>query len=223
MQSFLNARRLAVNVITVGFLVFLIHIDAGARTSANDLFEVEQRLAGMGYPVLRVDGVADASTYHAIIAFQKVEGLRRTGKIGGDMLEALRFARRPTARFGGLRSHIEIDVTRQVLFVTDETGKVVYVLPVSTGNDKPYIDKGQWQIAHTPRGRFRIERKINGTRISSLGPMYYPSYFYLGVAIHGSSFVPPYPASHGCVRIPRFAEKKFFVMAPAGMEVFVYD
>jgi cell wall hydrolase len=118
---------------------------------------------------------------------------------------------------------LEVDIRRQVLFVTDTDDRVVYILPVSTGSEKPYFDKGERQIAHTPRGKFRIERKINGNRISSLGLMFYPSYFYKGWAIHGSIFVPPYPDSHGCVRIPRFAEKKLFDLAPIGMEVFIYD
>ena len=199
------------------------YLRADAAGPSRDLLEVEQLLANLGYPVLRVDGLRDASTYHCIVAFQKVQGLKRSGKISGVLLESLRFARRPTARFSTGKSHVEIDISRQVLFVTDAQDVVVYILPVSTGNEKPYIDKGERQIAHTPRGRFRIERKINGIRVSTLGSLYYPNYFYLGVAVHGSPSVPPYPASHGCVRIPRFAERKFFKMAPVGMEVIVYD
>lgn len=191
--------------------------------SSDNLLEVERLLSGMGYRILKVDGVADKSTYHAIVAFQKVEGLERTGKINGGLLESLRFASRPTARFRRAGAHIEVDISRQVLFVTDDDGLVVYILPVSTGNEKPYVDKGKRQIAHTPRGHFQIERKINAWRMSSLGLLFYPSYFYRGVAIHGSVSVPSFPASHGCVRIPRFAEKEFFKMAPIGMEVFVYD
>lgn len=217
------AKRLLYGFITVLAFLTLFFSTAEAKVTPYDLLEAEQLLAALGYPVSKVDGVADASTYHSIVAFQKVEGLKRTGKVSNGLIEALRFATRPVAQFSTGRRHIEIDIGRQVLFVTDDQGTVVYILPVSTGNEKPYVDKGKRQIAHTPRGRFRIERKINGTRISTLGPMYYPSYFYQGVAIHGSGSVPTYPASHGCVRIPRFAEKKFFGMAGIGVEVFVYD
>ena len=208
--------------VAIGLIGTLLQGGFGAVPSKG-LLEIEERLAELGYPVLKVDGKPDASTYHAILAFQKVEGLKRTGKPSAGLLEALRFARRPAARFRAGGKHIEIDIPRQVLFLSDDHGNVVYILSVSTGNEKPYLDKGERQIAHTPRGEFRIQRKINGTRISTLGPMYYPSYFYRGVAIHGSPSVPPYPASHGCVRIPRFAERMFFKMAPIGMEVFVYD
>jgi N-acetylmuramoyl-L-alanine amidase len=194
-----------------------------SRNASDDLLEAEQRLSGLGYRISKVDGVADASTRHAIIAFQKVEGLERTGNLDGGVMESLRFATRPLARFNTGLEHIEIDITRQVLFLADGQGTVIYILSVSTGNEQKYFDEGRWQIAHTPRGRFRIERKIKGVRRAPLGSLYYPNYFYRGVAIHGSSFVPVYPDSHGCVRIPRFADKEFFVFALIGMEVFVYN
>jgi len=187
--------------------------------------EAEQILSGLGYWVLNVDGKVDASTRHAITAFQKVERLKRTGMLNGGVLEALRFASRPTARFNTGREHIEIDLQRQVLFLTDKQGIVVRILPVSTGSEKRYFneDQGKWQIAHTPRGTFKIKSKINGVRHAPLGDLYYPNYFYGGVAIHGSPSVPPTPASHGCVRIPRYSDKAFSGLVWVGMEVFVYD
>jgi len=189
------------------------------------LLEAEQILSGLGYWVLNVDGKADASTSHAITAFQKVERLKRTGTLNGGVLEALRFASRPAARFNTGRAHIEIDIKRQVLFLTDDQGMVVRILPVSTGSEKRYFDEdqGKWQIAHTPRGAFNIKSKINGVRHAPLGDLYYPNYFYGGVAIHGSPSVPPTPASHGCVRIPRYSDKAFSGLVWVGMEVFVYD
>ena len=223
MQIHHSAKHFLIGVLGLMMFLGISSTKADAHSPKSDLLEIEQRLSALGYPVLKVDGVSDASTYHAIVAFQKVEGLKRTGKFSSGLLESLRFAQRPPARFKTGENHVEVDISRQILFVTDELGSVVYILPVSTGNEKPYIDKGVRQIARTPRGQFRIERKINGVRVSSLGSLYYPSYFYGGFAIHGSPSVPTYPASHGCVRIPRFAERKFFAMAPIGMEVFIYD
>ena len=197
---------------------------AYSRSGVDDrLREAEQILSGLGYWVLNVDGKADASTGHAITAFQKVEGLKRTGTLNGGVLEALRFASRPTARFNTGRAHVEIDITRQVLFLTDAQGMVVRILPVSTGNERRYFDQGKWQIAHTPRGAFKIKSKINGVRHAPLGDLYYPNYFYGGVAIHGSLSIPQTPASHGCVRIPRYADKAFSTLVWVGMEVIVYD
>jgi hypothetical protein len=185
--------------------------------------EAEQMLHNLGYWVLNIDGVADISTRHAVTAFQKVEGLKRTGVLTLGVLEALRFASRPQAKFKTGGAHVEIDISRQVLFLTDENGIVTRILPVSTGNEQRYVEGGKSQVAHTPRGAFKIQRKVNGVRHAPLGDLYYPNYFHNGVAIHGSNSIPPTPASHGCVRIPRYADKAFAGMVWVGMEVFVYD
>src|SRR5688500_8569969 len=180
-------------LIPVLMLILVIRASGGqtvpensSRAFSNDLAEAEELLSKLGYQISGVDGVADSSTRHAIIAFQKVEGLQRSGKLSPAFMESLRFAQRPTARFNSGAAHIEVDITRQVLFLTDNDGKVVYILPVSTGNEKPYFEQNKWQIAHTPRGRFKIERKINGIRSAPLGNLYFPNYFHHGVAVHGS-------------------------------------
>lgn len=189
--------------------------------SSKQILEAEKLLSDLGYWVLKVDGVADSSTRHAIVAFQKVEK-RRTGILNEAELKALRLASRPTPKFSG-EAHIEVDITRQVLFLVNENGVVTHILPISSGNDEKYQQDGKWQVAHTPRGEFMIERQIHGTRKAPLGNLYNPNYFYKGVAIHGSNSIPVYPASHGCVRIPRFADKLFVDMVWIGMKVYVYD
>ena len=195
---------------------------ASRSTPDQAMLEAEQLLSDLGYWVLKVDGVADASTRHAIVAFQKVENRKPTGKLSAGDRKALKLAQRPVAKYPG-GPHVEVDITRQVLFLTDEQGSVRYILPVSTGSEKEYFDQGKWQIAHTVRGRFKIYRKINGVRKAPLGSLYNPIYFYEGWAIHGSNSVPVKPASHGCVRIPRFADKAFSEIVPIATEVYVYD
>lgn len=198
-------------------------VAAAQQRKPVNMREAEQLLSDLGYWILKVDGVADASTRHSIMAFQKVERLKRTGTLTAAAMVRLRQATRPLARHQTSAAHIEVDLTRQVLFLTNDEGTVRLILPVSSGNEKRYFDEGKWQIAHTPRGSFRIIRKINGVRKAPLGNLYYPNYIVDGVAIHGSSSIPASPASHGCIRIPRTADKMLFGMAPIGMEVFVYD
>ncbi len=206
------------------------NVEAAARTSPKDLaqlsseerLEAEQRLWGLGYWAGPVDGEFDADSGHALIAFQKVERRPRTGKLTLNELDALRSARRPTARHG-LYAHIEIDLERQVLFVIDENGDVFRVLPIATGNEQLYMDHGQLHRAHTPTGTFQVLRKIKGWRKSSLGLLYYPSYVVNGIAIHGSPSVPVRPASHGCIRVPMFAARELSALMPVGIEVEIYD
>jgi lipoprotein-anchoring transpeptidase ErfK/SrfK len=161
---------------------------------------------------------------HAIMAFQKVEGLKRTGILTPATLEKIREASTPVAKHAG-PAHIEVDITRQVLFVVGDDGKVNLIVPISSGSGEKYWDKttNKFEVANTPRGEFKIERKINGSRKAPLGSIYYPSYFHRGWAVHGSASIPPKPASHGCVRVPRGADKILFKQMPVGMKIYLYD
>jgi len=192
------------------------------EVSKEEILAAERRLSDLGYWTGPVDGTLDSASRHALIAFQKVEGRQRTGKLTNADLQALLSAIKPLPKYSGY-AHVEIDLNRQVLFIVDATGTVTDILPVCTGNEKPYVDHGQIHRAHTPRGRFRILRKIAGRRLSSLGLLYYPNYIHNGIAIHGSPAVAVYPASHGCIRIPMFASQKFSELTPVGTEVIVYD
>ena len=75
---------------------------------------------------------------------------------------------------------------------------------------------------YTPVGRFAIGRKVPGYDPSPLGVLYKPMYFYGGYAIHGNPSVPPYPASHGCVRVPNFVADRLYESEPYGEAVIVY-
>ena len=192
------------------------------EVSKEEILAAERRLSDLGYWTGPVDGTLDSGSRHALIAFQKVEGRQRTGKLTRAELQALLSANRPLPKYSGY-AHVEIDLNRQVLFIVDTAGTITHSLPVCTGNEKTYMDHGQVHRAHTPRGRFRVLRKISGWRLSSLGLLYYPNYIHNGIAIHGSLAMAVYPASHGCIRIPMFASKKLSELMPVGTEVIVYD
>lgn len=192
------------------------------QLSAEEKLEAEQRLAELGYWTGPVDGQLDPAFPHALTAFQKIEGRKRTGRLTRDELNALRSGGRPSPKHIGF-PHLEIDLKRQVLFLVDADGRVSGVLPISSGNEKPYMDHGQMHVAHTPTGMFNVLRQIRGWRLSTLGLLYYPNYIHQGIAIHGSPSVPFYPASHGCIRIPMFAAKQLSSLMPVGTEVIIYD
>ena len=103
--------------------------------------------------------------------------------------------------YGSAGFRLEIDLGRQVLFVVRD-GAVAAVMPVSSGNGEPYTSRsGAVVPARTPSGNFSTFRYVDGWERSYLGEMYEPWYFYGGYALHGSTSVPAYPASHGCVRV----------------------
>jgi peptidoglycan hydrolase-like protein with peptidoglycan-binding domain len=182
---------------------------------------MQERLTAIHYDVGPIDGVYGGGTHHAVMAFQKVEGLKRTGQATTETLSRLATAAPPAPLVpGGGAMRVEVDLPRQVvLLYKGDTIHSIY--NSSTGNDKRYCVDGRCAVAVTPGGSFRVTRKINGLRVSRLGQLYNPLYFNGGIAIHGSPSVPAYPASHGCVRIPLAASKGFHDEVPRGTPVYV--
>jgi N-acetylmuramoyl-L-alanine amidase len=192
-----------------------------AGLAKPEILEAEQLLANLGYWTGPVDGTFDTASRYALVAFQKVEGRERTGRLTAAGLEALRNASRPTPMETGY-AHVEADLNRQVLFVVDGSGTVSRVLPISSGNGEEFTSEGWTRRAVTPTGRFKVYRKVDGWRKAPLGSIYYPNYFLSGVAIHGSPSVPAKAASHGCIRIPVYAAKEFSELTPTGTVVIVH-
>jgi peptidoglycan hydrolase-like protein with peptidoglycan-binding domain len=184
--------------------------------------QAEARLSEMGYGTGPVNGMSDSVTRNALIAFQKWEGRKVTGQLNRDEFDAIMSATGPSSKDSGYK-HVEVDLDRQVLLLIDGDGVVKQVLPVSTGSNKHYSEKGMSGLAYTPRGRFRIYAKLSGWKKSPLGLLYYPNYFSDGLAIHGNPSVPQQPESHGCIRIPMSAAAEISRLLPVGTIVLIYD
>ena len=187
-----------------------------------ELKKAEARLAEMGYRPGQVDGVITDNTRKALTVFQKWENRKLTGQLNRKEFDAIMSADAPAARDSGYR-HVEVDLDRQVLLLTDDDGAVTNIVPVSTGSNRQYNENGIRGLAYTPTGRFRIYAKISGWRKSPLGLLYYPSYFSDGLAIHGNPSVPNSPQSHGCVRIPMSAAIEISEALPVGTILLIYD
>jgi N-acetylmuramoyl-L-alanine amidase len=171
----------------------------GARGPA--VVALQQRLIQLRYlDVVRADGVFGAGTYHGVVAFQKVQRIARDGVVGPATWAKLDTPLRPRPRYPRASTSLEVDLSRQVVYYA-YAGTVRGILDSSTGSGRLYWQNGSWHRAATPTGRFRIYRSIAGWHLSPLGWMYRPYYFYGGYAVHGSTSVPAYPASHGCIRL----------------------
>jgi hypothetical protein len=188
----------------------------------REVKEAERRLSEMGYSTGQIDGVIDSATRMGLVTFQKWEGRQITGQLTRAELNAIREATAPRPKDNGYK-HVEVDLDRQVMLLTDDDGAVTKILPVSTGSGKQYKEKSMSGLAYTPRGRFRIYGKMEGWRKSPLGLLYYPNYFSDGLAIHGNPEVPHTPRSHGCVRIPMSEAKEISEELPVGTIVLIYD
>ena len=183
---------------------------------------VQTRLRELGYWLGPVDGVYGELTRQAVVEFQKVQGLPADGVAGPATQAALASAGRPAARSSGDR--VEVDKERQVLLVVRD-GAVLWAFNTSTGTDEPYQLNGRTEMADTPDGHWPVSRVVDGFDVGQLGPLYRPRYFHPdGIAVHGYPSVPPYPASHGCVRVSKPAMDFIWAanLMPVGSDVWVY-
>lgn len=186
---------------------------AAASTAATPL-AVEQKLEALRYDVGPIDGNIDAMTNHAVMAFQKVNGMPRTGQLNDEVTARILAAsgQPPVMVPNGDPTRVEISLARQVLFLY-ENGSLLKILSVSSGKS----------ATPTPTGTFRTYRSEPGWRTSALGRLYKPQYFIGGYAIHGSTSVPAEPASAGCVRLPMNSAEWFPERVPHGTQVVISE
>jgi lipoprotein-anchoring transpeptidase ErfK/SrfK len=168
----------------------------------------EQRLVDLGFWLEAVDGDYDVTTRQAVMAFQKYYGLTTDGVLGDETARAMtEVTTRPVAR-ADAGTLVEIDKGLQLLFFVID-GRVEWILNVSTGSEVAYREPdknspGEWQEGDsvTRNGLHNVYReRAEGWWEGDLGSIYRPKYFTGGIAVHGSNYVPDYPASHGCVRV----------------------
>lgn len=187
----------------------------------GDVRALQVRLQALRGDVGALDGVFGTELRHAVVAFQKTQGLPRTGVADARTRARLAAPAAVRLRYPSAGRSVEVDLTKQVLYLAQD-GVVQRVVDVSTGSGELYQSEGVTYRATTPEGRFRIQRKIDGTDTGPLGELYRPSYFYRGWAIHGSASVPTYPASHGCVRVINSAIDRLYPLLTVGTLVTVY-
>ena len=164
---------------------------------------LESRLAELHYAVKR-DGVFGSDDLEAMYAFEKTEGLPRTGAVDAAVWRRLEHAQIPHARYAGTTSRSTRPARCCSSSATARSRSPSRPRPVRPGT----------------------RRSANGTCTErsrgSTGCSIYPSYFLRGFAVHGYPDVPPYPASHGCARIPMWIAQTVYDDIPDGSAVYVY-
>ena len=183
--------------------------------------DLQGRLLDAGFFPGRTDGVYGRQTVGAVLAFQKLYDLERTGIFRQDDWHLL--GREITGPGPGPEpDRIEVDLRRQVLYLI-EAESVAGVFPISSANGESYRNaRGRLIRAVTPEGRFEFRRSRQGWWESYLGFLYSPFYFYGGYALHGSNSVPAFPASHGCVRVEIEDMDFLKTRIELGMPIYLY-
>lgn len=171
----------------------------------------QQRLVELGYLLPRdVDGQLGPTTQTAILAFQKWEGLGRDGLLGPQTLKRLQTADRPLPTTRGPRGkRAEVLLDRQVALAIEDN-RVVRVIHASTGTS----------ATPTPPGDFKVYAKIaKWWSVPFREWLLWAVPFNGGIAFHEFPEVPPYPASHGCVRNSYTTAKWMYQFSEVGMPV----
>jgi len=199
----------------------------GPGIAGDDVTQLQQRLAELGFDPGPADGQFGPATQMAVWAYQKLviglTGKDVTGKVTPDLWTKIEQALtiRPL-RPDATPTHLEVYLPSQtaVLF---QDGKARLITHISSGTGKEWCEEGYCSVAITPGGTYNFGRRVDGWDDSVLGQLFNPVYFNYGVAIHGAYNVPLYPASHSCVRIPMHIAKYFPSLVKRGDQVFVFD
>jgi hypothetical protein len=198
-QAALRARSLSLEV---------VHWRAGAGAHGLPVLMLQRALRSLAYAT-PVTGAYDGGTARAVLAFRKVNGMARDGYASTAVYARL-FAHRGgfRLRFPRAGTHAEFDWSRQVLVLAAH-GHPWRIYHASSG--KPSTP--------TVFGAFRFYRKTLGTNSEG---MVDSSYFFRGYAVHGYAEVPPYAASHGCIRVPIPNALGIYRAIRLGERIFVY-
>jgi L,D-transpeptidase catalytic domain/Putative peptidoglycan binding domain/Sporulation and spore germination len=201
-----------VTTLRVGVWPGLWRATAGESSYVYSVRGVQLRLETLGYlERSSVTGSLDYLTEQALLAFQGWEGLTRTGTVTGGTQLALFRAARPEPLTHRPGKHVEIHRDEGVLLLVEDN-EVRRALHTSTGS-----------FGRTPAGSFHVYRK---ELLSWSQPFHvwmpYASYFVGGIAMHEYSYVPAYPASHGCVRLPAGEANRVYSFVDVGTPVFVF-
>lgn len=200
---------------------------------------MQQRLTDLAFDPGPVDDYYGSATIRSVWAFKKlVMGTPRedadgtvTPEVWDRMFGQVEI---PPRRIpGGV--HLEVYLPEQVAVLFDD-GQARVVSHVSSGEGVEWCDevtvdlddgttetKGICGLSITPGGVYHFERKVEGWRNAKLGRLYKPVYFNYGIAIHGASNVPNYPASRGCVRFPMHIADYIQDLVEIGDDVYVFD
>ena len=109
-------------------------------------------------------------------------------------------------------SRVIVDISRQKAYLL-VGGKVAVTSPVSTARPGKY----------TPRGTFSITQRVPQGKVSTIYHVEMPYWMRLGGSAYGmhAGYLPGYPASAGCIRLPSEGARQIFTHTRSGTRVSV--
>ena len=191
-----------------------------------DVKALQQRLWSLKYYLGTPDGQFGGNTQAALWAFQEINGVKVTGVVDAATKKALVHPRTyKSVSYPGKRANrVEVSQALEVL-VLFKNNQISLISHVSSGGGYYYnCGSAGCSRAVTPNGTYNTTVYMPGWVQVPLGEMYNPVFFISTVfAIHGDTYVPQGPASHGCVRVPMVVANVFHnQFKTPGEQVHVY-
>lgn len=173
--------------------------------SGPEVAALKARLSELGFHLPNRGSQYDFSSSEVTLAFNKAYRMPRWYTWGHeDWVKISTLRAGPRARDTSAGTHVEVDKGRQIMMLVTN-GRVEGIVAISTG-----------ATGNTPLGRFRIFDRLEiPYEKDFMG-------FVGNFGIHGYYFVPPYPASHGCVREPEWAAGWMWDHTHIGTVVLIY-
>lgn len=145
----------------------------------------------------------------ATMAFRKTNGLAFSGRASRRVWQKLlRGEGAFPLRHKTSGKHVEVNLRLQTMALA-KGGEVIYTYHISSGAPATPSDLG----------KYYFYSKLPGS--NALG-MYYTVFYNRGEGTHGYYSVPPYAASHGCIRNPIPSSIQIYNWIPIGAPIWVY-
>jgi lipoprotein-anchoring transpeptidase ErfK/SrfK len=200
------------------FGTYKLVVSNAATTAAAQVREAQTIAKKFGLPVGVADGVNGPQTARGMCAFRSIAGLTASrAAVDAPTLSKLRSYNTRYASLTGIAApalsgrttYLIVNKTCQsMVFV--KNGFYRAVMPVSTGMPGHDTPVGSYTLGGTQKGwqcstlyPESCNKQSTGrfVSVSSKGNMYNPRELRGAIFLHGSTSVPTYPASHGCVRV----------------------
>lgn len=211
----------------------------GSGMNGSKVVALQDRLRELRFDPGPSDALFGPATERAVWAYEKfildVEPADITGVVTSEIWARMNEPIEVRPRRANPGTSLEVLLPKQVavLYVDNQVALITHIssgsgaewcgVVVVDNDDGTQSEHGICGVAVTPGGVFHFERRVDGWRNSKLGRLYNPVYFNYGIAVHGASNVPSFPASKGCVRVPMHIAESFPSLVRDGDLVYVFD
>lgn len=210
--------------LVTGFIVLAVVVATIAPAQAinvqskSTLRATQQKLKDFGINPGPIDGIYGPKTGRALCTFRWISGMDvHRDNLDTDTYQKINehtnqygyITNVPAGQFKGEDTYIYVNKTCQTMIYVEHQ-KIRRVINVSTGKKGHETPDTVRRLGGTQKGwhcstlypeSCRTQHTGMNKKYSDVGNMYNKRYVMGAIYLHGSTSVPTYPASHGCIRV----------------------